>query len=103
MNDEEKVRLEAHLGDHPWTNVLPLSFEGYTMEPQIWVAAARRRLYLDVVPAEKPCPHCKKQICDRKGDHAVTCGGGGALISRHNQVRDLVKNAAKEAGFTVGI
>ena len=38
MNEAEKVRIEAHHGDHPWTTVLPLKYAKFALEPEHWVS-----------------------------------------------------------------
>ena len=40
-------------------------------------------------------------VCDTKGDHSVICSGSGDRILRHNSIRDLVAETAREAGFRV--
>ena len=72
------------------------------MAPAKWTTAVRRRLYLDVIPAEQQCPYCHWQRCDTKGNHAVMCGAGPSRIWRHNSIRDLVAKAVENAGYKIG-
>ena len=40
-----------------------------------------------------------RQISDRTGDHAISCGIGGERIARHNRVRNAICQAAMQAGL----
>ena len=49
MSGRERVHIEAHSGQHQlWVAQLPLSFKRYSLTSPEWVAAARRRLMVDV-------------------------------------------------------
>jgi hypothetical protein len=58
------------------------------MEPQEFRTALRWLLGLPVVPESFCCP-CGA-LFDFFGDHAVMCGTGGDVSTRHNQLRDLI-------------
>jgi hypothetical protein len=57
--------------------------------------ACRLRLGVPVWHNGAPCPCCK-QTLDNFGDHAVCCTTGGDLIIRHNRIRDLIDQIARE-------
>ena len=51
MSIKERLHIEAHSGQtHAWITQLPLSFKKYNLKSPDWVAAARRRLRLNVFP-----------------------------------------------------
>jgi hypothetical protein len=63
------------------------------MDPAEFQVFARRSLGVDLVPEKMPCKACGK-IADIKGDH--DCMQDGAVIKRHNVVRDLYLKTARE-------
>ena len=104
LNDNEKIHVEAVSGStHHWVRQTPLKWMGWNMEPEVWVAAARRRLFLDVVPSASACPCCKWGRCDTKGNHSVVCSGLGSTRMRHDAIRDLIVKEAQSCGYTTGI
>ena len=79
MSLKERLNIEAHSGqNHAWVTVLPLSWKKYNLTSSDWVAAARRRVWLNVYSSHKHCMYCKRGWCDVKGDHATMCGGGAS-------------------------
>ena len=104
MSIKERLHIEAHSGQsHAWVTLLPLSFKRYNLSSTDWVAAARRRLMLNVFPSQKHCNFCKGGWCDVKGDHATMCGGGSSKILRHNNMRNIIAKAARDVGFNTDI
>ena len=102
MSGEEKLHLECtSSGTNFWIRDLPLKFKKRNLMSDIWLTAIRRRLYLDVFPREFDCRCCVNGFNDLKGEHAVNCAGASSLIIRHNAVRDLLAEAARQAGFNV--
>ena len=104
MSTRERMHIEAHSGKHhAWVNVLPLSFKKYNLSSPDWVAAARRRLMLNVFPCQKHCLFCKEGWCDVKGDHATMCGGGSSRVVRHSTTRKTIAKAVRDIGFRTDI
>ena len=96
----EILHIEAHSGqNHEWVTLLPLSFKKYNLTSPVWVAAARRRMRLNVFPCQKHCTFCKGGWCDVKGDHAAMCGGGTSRCLRHNNIRNTIAKAVRDVGF----
>ena len=101
--DQELSHVLAHSGStNWWVSCVPLEHKRWNMAPNKWKAAVRRRLYLDVIPAEQQCPYCHWQKCDTKGNHAVMCRSGPSRIWRHNAIRNLLAKAIQSAGFRIG-
>ena len=55
-------------------------------------------LGLQLSSSEYDCPGCSK-VCDPYGDHAVSCGGNGDRIMRHNSLREFLFLAAQAAAL----
>ena len=97
--------LAKHLVVHPgpwhkWVSNIPSREVDY-LSPANWQSAMRRRLRLPVATTEAKCRHCRGGRDDRLGDHALQCAGSGYLTHRHNAVRDLMFEFAKESGYVV--
>ena len=104
MSSKERLHIEAHSGlSHAWVTLLPLSFKKYNLSSPDWIAAARRRLMLNVFPCQKHCTFCKGGWCDVKGDHASMCGGGSSRVLRHNTIRNILAKAVRDVGFRTDI
>ena len=104
MSSKERVHIEAHSGQHHlWVTQLPLSFKRYSLTSPEWVAAARRRLMVDVFPLQRHCTFCKGGWCDVKGEHAIICGGGHTRTLRHDTIRNIVAKAARDAGCSTDL
>ena len=59
LNDEELSHTLAHSGStNWWTTCTPLAYKNWSIAPDEWIAATRRRLRLDVIPAEQQCSFC---------------------------------------------
>ena len=56
MSTKERLHIEAHSGQsHEWVTQTPLLFKKYNLTSPEWVAAARRRMRLNVFPCQKHC------------------------------------------------
>ena len=74
LSEQEMNHTLAHSGStNWWVSCVPLAHKRWNMTPKKWTAAVRKRLFLDVIPAEQQCPYCHWQRCDTKGNHAVMC------------------------------
>ena len=103
LNDQELMHTLAHSGPgHGWVSAPPLLYKNWNMTPLEWIACTRRRLGLDVFPAEIQCTACQWSRQDTKGNHATMCKGGASRILRHNEVRDIVGKAFQEIGYEIG-
>ena len=67
-----------------------------------WTATTRKRLGIDVFPAETQCPFCHWGRSDARGNHASMCEGGASRILRHNEVRAVLGKALTDLGYTIG-
>jgi hypothetical protein len=94
----EKQRLhrvsEPHAG--AWVTAVPSTLDGSALiRPKAFRIACRLRLGVAVWDKGASCPMCM-QTLDVYGDHAICCTTNGDLIVRHNRLRDLVDNIARE-------
>ena len=80
----------------------PLQYYKWNMTPPEWTACTRKRLGMDVFPAEIQCTTCLWNKLDPNGNHATMCKGGASRILRHNEVRDKVGKAFKNIGYDIG-
>ena len=53
--------------------------------------------------SESRCAMCPHNMLDPLGHHAVTCKFCGAVVSRHNQLRDTFVQACRIAGVSASI
>ena len=60
--------------------------------------ALKYRLGLPIYSSDGPCPACSAPS-DQYGDHALGCAKRGDRIARHNQLRDVVFEAAASASL----
>ena len=56
------------------------------------------RLGLKVFVTAGQCISCSADS-DATGDHAISCGGQGERIMRHNSMRDVLYQTAVQAGL----
>ena len=100
MSLKERLHIEAHSGqNHEWVTLLPLSFKKYNLTSPDWVAAARRRLRLNVYSCQKHCVFCTGGWCDVKRDHTTICDSGTLKVLRHNNKPNFIAKAARDVGF----
>ena len=79
-----------------WISALPSSSvdgKDTVMAPRVYLTCVRRLLGLPVISAPAPCPLCK-QTMDVYGDHSLCCKKNGDRITRHNRLRNLVKQTS---------
>ena len=104
MSETEKLHIKAHSNTMPtWVRFVPLEWEKWNMKSEEWIAAARRRLRVDVITVERSCRLSKRQRCDVKGNHATACPGESSRILKHNSVRDVIARAIREAGYKTNL
>ena len=53
---------------------------------------------MKIFAAAGPCTACHSNS-DREGDHAIVCAYQGERIARHNQLRDVLFQAAVQAAL----
>ena len=96
----EIARLKSlglpHAGD--WLSVTPQSALGLHLRPPEFVPALKYRLGLPIYSSEGPCPACSAPS-DCMGDHALGCAKRGDRIARHDQLRDVLFEAASSASL----
>ena len=88
--------LNSIPGAGVWLTAPPVP-DGRSIDPPLFQAALQRRLRLEVFNGCGSCPCCGEMM-DRWGDHSLVCSCNGDRTIRHNAVRDVVFQAALEAG-----
>ena len=103
LHETDLLHILAHSGPgHHWVTAPPLVYNSWNMTPPEWTAATRRRLGIDVFPAETQCTFCRWNRSDVKGNHASMCEGGASRILRHNEVRAVLGKAFTDIGYAIG-
>ena len=62
------------------------------------MTSLKYRLGIQIYSAEGPCPSCSAPS-DQMGDHALGCAKHGDRIARHDQLRDVIFEAAASASL----
>ena len=96
----EMARLQSlglpHAGD--WLSVVPQPALGLHLRAPEFVTSLKYRLGIPIYSAEGPCPSCSAPS-DQMGDHALGCAKHGDRIARHDQLRDVIFEAAASASL----
>ena len=97
----ERVILEAISAKHAsdWLTVTPSPGLGFRFLPEEFQTLVKMRLRLPLYADGISCPLCTDRTLDKLGYHAVTCGRGPDVVSRHNALRDYLYNVCRQAGF----
>ena len=97
----ERVILEAISAKHAsdWLTVTPSPGLGFRFLPEEFQTLVKMRLRLPLYADGISCPLCTDKTLDKLGYHAVTCGRGPDVVSRHNALRDYLYNVCRQAGF----
>ena len=91
--------LVAVPGAGAWLTALPDEVGGDDeWEPELFRIALLRRLRMKVAQSDADCPCCGETF-DSWGDHALVCPCRRDRVDRHNHLRDLVGQEAKDAGL----
>jgi hypothetical protein len=96
----EKARLNCvgREGAGDWLTSLPSQALGLHLRAGEFMFAMKYRLGMAVFRREGECPAPRCMgICDKYGDHAISCAIGGERNSRHNYLRDVVFQSSQQA------
>ena len=104
LNEEGLVREIARLrslglpraGD--FLSVIPMPALGLHLRAPEFVPCLKYRLGVPVYAADSTCPSCSAPS-DKMGDHALGCAKHGERIARHDQLRDVLYEAASSASL----
>ena len=98
--DRDIARLRSlglpHAGD--WLSVVPMPALGLHLRPSEFVPCLKYRLGVQVFAADGTCPSCSAES-DKMGDHALGCHRHQERIARHDQLRDVLYEAASSAAL----
>ena len=93
----QHLALQTTHGAGAWLTALPAE-GGLRLDPPSFRVTIARRLRLAVQPEDGVCPRCGGTM-DRFGDHALVCACAGDRTRRHNAVRNITHEYAKEGGL----
>ena len=85
-------------GAGDWLGALPSKGLGLHLRKAEFCMAGRYRLGMPVFSSEGlcPAPRCPREA-DKLGDHSLSCAIGGERIARHNHVRQVLYETARQA------
>ena len=104
ITEEGQVRETARLrslglpGAGAWLSVVPLPALGLHLRSTEFVPCLRYRLGVPTFAADGTCPSCSAPS-DSLGDHTLGCAKHGDRIARHDQLRDVLYEAASSASL----
>ena len=81
-----------------WLSVVPMPSLGLHLRPPEFTTSLKYRLGVPVFTTEGTCPSCQAPS-DHMGDHALGCAKHGERIARHDQLRDVLFEAAASAAL----
>ena len=79
------VELVTEKGSSHWLTVIPLKELGYNLKKKEFRAAIKPRYDWEITHT----PMLRACGVQFSVDHAMVCQGGGIIIQRHNELRDL--------------
>ena len=82
-----------------WIHALPNDGLDTHLSNRDFTFAVKSRLGVEMYARDARCPFCNV-VQDKIGTHALGCMAGGDCTLRHNRVRDLVFDHARNAGLT---
>ena len=96
----EKARILATSKPHAgaWINALPLPSINTIIPNRLFQISAQRWLGVPLTSTESKCMVCNKPN-NNYADHALVCGSRGDRISRHNGLRKVVAQLARNAAL----
>ena len=95
-----RLRCVAREGAGDWLGALPSKTLGLHLRRNEFVLAGKYRLGMRVFVTEGECPALGcRGVADGLGDHSLSCAIGGERIARHNHARDVLFQAAVQAGL----
>ena len=81
-----------------WLTAVPMPALGLHLRPAEFVPCLKYRLGVPVYSADGTCPSCSGPS-DKMGDHALGCRKHNERIARHDQLRDVLYEAASSAAL----
>ena len=78
-----------------WIRVRPCLVEGIRFKDVELDLILKNRLDINIINNEQICRKCNKS-CDKKGDHAFTCGSGNGRYQRHDKIKEFLFKELKK-------
>ena len=100
----DKARLLSVSSPHAasWLTVVPSEGLGLHLEPSVFQVAVKWWLGLDTSNGSL-CALCPNSALDPLGHHATTCKKGGDVVTRHNQLRNVLAETCRRAHLSVKV
>ena len=99
MTEEDAADARSHGGPGAGSFLLPTADGVQVMPDTHFLVALRDRLLLPVCPHGALCQHRRRDgrlcgaVLDGRGHHAKKCSVGGALLARHDRLKDWQADA----------
>ena len=96
----DKARLLSVSSPHAdlWLSVTPSEGLGLHIDPSQFQVAIKWWPFYGSC-----CPLCPEIALDPLGHHAITCKRGGAVVSHHNKLRDILAESCRRAHLGVQV
>eukprot|EP00731_Ephydatia_muelleri_P009826 Em0005g412a len=100
----DKACLLSVLSPHAasWLTVVPSEGLGLHLLPSVFQVAVKWWLGLDTSNGSL-CALCPNNALDPLGHHATTCKEGGDVVTRHNQLRNVLAETCRIAHLSVKV
>eukprot|EP00731_Ephydatia_muelleri_P011645 Em0006g539a len=100
----DKARLLSVSSPHAasWLTVVPSEGLGLHLEPSVFQVAVKWWLGLDTSNGSL-CALCPNNALDPLGHLATTCNKGGDVVTRHNQLRNVLAETCRRAHLSVKV
>ena len=100
----DKARLLSVSSPHAasWLTVVPSEGLGLHLEPSVFQVAVKWWLGLDTSNGSL-CALCPNNALDPLGHHATTCKKGGDVVTRHNQLRNVLAETCRRAHLSIKV
>eukprot|EP00731_Ephydatia_muelleri_P019820 Em0012g645a len=100
--DKARLLSVSSLHAASWLTVVPSEGLGLHLEPSVFQVAVKWWLGLDTSNGSL-CALCPNNALDPLGHHATTCKKGGDIVTRHNQLRNVLAETCRRAHLSVKV
>ena len=98
LDDNIKIAFNSYTQKFAssWLQARPIKVNNLYLNDAEFRVAILQRLGIPLFPTLSKCPNCDKDL-DQFGYHALTCKRSGEKVRRHNSVRDIIHNQARNS------
>jgi hypothetical protein len=98
LDDSVKIAFNSYtqMFASSWLHARPIKVNNLYLNDAEFRVAILQRLGIPLFPISSDCPNCDKSL-DPFGYHALTCKRSGEKVRRHNSIRDIIHNQARNS------